>query len=45
MDSFYVNYRMNVYTVLLRDIIEILGTHVVRVMSDKNDKVDFMPID
>lgn len=43
--SFYVNNRVSAYTISLIDIIEILGMHAVNVMSDKNDKDDFMPMD
>lgn len=45
IDRFYINYRTNAYAILLRDIIEILGTHIVYIRSDTNNKTDFIPVD
>ena len=45
MDRFYTDYIMNSYTILLIDSAEILQTQSVSVISGRNDKGDFMPIE
>lgn len=45
MNRFCTNYKMNSYTILWIDIIEIIGTLIVNVRRVKNEKDDFMPID